>query len=155
MRRISDTRSLIRELCGLRGARGDLRPRQRIAVSRLISVLLSLFVWFGPSGFAAVNDTGDSVRVFVERLNQASMSFFSSGTELEARERCRAALGWAFDVPAMAKEALGSTWDKITDNERKEFLDAFEEDIVGAYLRRMRLPGTTLIFVGHRPPCRE
>jgi phospholipid transport system substrate-binding protein len=115
-------------------------------------VLLLFFVWLGPSSFAAVNDARDSVRVFIERLNEASMNFFSSGTELEARERCRAVLGWAFDVPAMAKEALGLTWDKITDNERQEFLDAFKEDIVGAYLRRMRLPGTTLTFVGHRPP---
>ena len=31
---------------------------------------------------------------------------------------------------------FSSIWNKITDEERKEFLDAFEEDIVGAYLRR-------------------
>jgi phospholipid transport system substrate-binding protein len=121
-------------------------------ISRLSWVPFFLVVWLGPSGFAAVRATDDSVRVFIEKVNEASMNFFSSGTELEARGRCRVLLGWAFDVPAMAKEALGSTWHEITDNKRKEFLDAFEEDIVGAYLRRMRLPRTTLTFVGQRPP---
>lgn len=80
------------------------------------------------------------------------MNFFSSGSEAEARERCRALLARAFDVPAMGKETLGQAWDKVTDAERKEFLEAFEEDIISAYLRRMRAKGTTLTFIGHRPP---
>jgi phospholipid transport system substrate-binding protein len=121
-------------------------------VSRLIRLALLLLVALSPSAIAADNDTEDSVRAFIDRVNEASMNFLSSGGEKAARERCRSLLTWAFDVPAMAKEALGPTWDKITDDERKEFLDAFEEDIVGAYLRRMRLPGTTLTFVGNRPP---
>ena len=80
------------------------------------------------------------------------MNFFSSGSEAEARERCRALLAKAFDVPAMGKETLGQTWDKVTEAQRKEFLDAFEEDVISAYLRRMRAKGTTLTFIGHRTP---
>jgi phospholipid transport system substrate-binding protein len=52
----------------------------------------------------------------------------------------------------MGKEALGRAWDEATEEERNEFLEAFEEDIVSAYLRRMRAKGTTLTFIGHRPP---
>lgn len=52
----------------------------------------------------------------------------------------------------MGKETLGRAWDKATEDERKEFLEAFEEDIVSAYLRRMRAKGTTLTFIGHRSP---
>lgn len=52
----------------------------------------------------------DAIRAFVERVNQASVSFFSSGSEADARERCRALLAWAFDVPAMGKDALGRAW---------------------------------------------
>ena len=85
-------------------------------------------------------------------MNETSVSFFSSGAEAEARERCRALLAWAFDVPAMGKEALGLAWDKATEEERKEYLQVFEEDVVSAYLRRMSAPGTTLTFVGIRPP---
>jgi phospholipid transport system substrate-binding protein len=94
----------------------------------------------------------DAIRTFIERVNEASVSFFASGSEIDARERCRALLAWAFDVPAMGKEALGRAWDKATEEEGKEFLEAFEEDVIGAYLRRMRPKGTTLTFIGNRPP---
>jgi ABC-type transporter MlaC component len=100
----------------------------------------------------AAEQEKDAIRAFVERVNEASVNFFSSGSEADARERCRELLAWAFDVPAMGKEALGRAWDKATEEERKEFLQAFEEDIIGAYLRRMRPKGTTLTFIGHRPP---
>lgn len=52
-------------------------------------------------------DKEEEIRAFVERVNQASVSFFSSGSEADARERCRALLAWAFDLPAMGKDALG------------------------------------------------
>lgn len=101
---------------------------------------------------AGEKETQDSVRIFVERVNEASVDFFSTGSEAEARERARDLLAWAFDVPAMAEETLGQKWSTVTQEERKLFLEAFEEDIVGAYLRRMRPKGTTLQFVGHRKP---
>jgi ABC-type transporter MlaC component len=94
----------------------------------------------------------DAIRSFIERVNEASVSFFSSGSESDARERCAALLAWAFDVPAMGKEALGRAWDKATEQERTEYLEAFEEDVISAYVRRMRPKGTTLTFVGTRPP---
>jgi len=123
-------------------------------LSRLMCGLFLALVltWLGPPVIAAEKDTQDAIRAFVERVNEASVGFFSSGSEAEARERCRTLLAWAFDVPAMGKEALGRAWDKATEEERKEFLEAFEEDIISAYLRRMRAKGTTLTFIGHRPP---
>ena len=114
--------------------------------------LALILAWFVTPAAAADKDTNDAVRAFVEKVNEASVSFFSSGSEADARERCRALLAWAFDVPAMGKEALGRAWNTATEEERKEFLQAFEEDVVSAYLRRMRAQGTTLTFVGHRPP---
>jgi ABC-type transporter MlaC component len=114
----------------------------------MVAVALSL--WASSSSVAAASK--DAVRAFVERVNEASVSFFSSGSEADARKRCRELLAWAFDVRAMGKEALGRAWDKATEEERKKFLEAFEEDIISAYLRRMRAPGTTLTFVGRRPP---
>jgi ABC-type transporter MlaC component len=107
--------------------------------------------WISPA-IAGGEGKSESVRTFVERVNEASVNLFSSGSEEEARERCRALLTWAFDVPAMAKEALGPILDEATEDERKELLQAFQEDIVGAYLRRMRPKGTTLTFIGLRPP---
>jgi phospholipid transport system substrate-binding protein len=114
--------------------------------------LAVVLVWRGPIAIAGEEETAASIRTFIERVNEASVGFFSSGSEADARERCRALLAWAFDVPAMGEKALGQAWDNATVEERKTFLQAFEDEVISAYLRRMRLPGTTLTFVGQRPP---
>lgn len=133
-------------VCG-RSKPGDTPSRLMRAL-----VLALAFAWLAAPAVADDRDTKASVRAFVERVNEASVNFFSSGSEEDARKRCRDLLAWAFDVPAMGQEALGRAWDKATEEERKEFLQAFEEDIISGYLRRMRAPGTTLTFIGHRPP---
>ena len=127
---------------------GAPRCFRRHAGPLLIALAWSLLASSTPVAAASK----DAIRAFVERVNETSVSFFSSGSEAEARERCRALLAWAFDVPAMGKEALGRAWDKAAEEERKEFLEAFEEEVTSAYLRRMRAKGTTLTFIGHRPP---
>ncbi len=122
------------------------------ALAPLMRVLLLAFACLVMPVVAKSASNDDAIRAFIEKVNVASTSFFASGSEADARQRCRDLLAWAFDVPAMGKEALGKAWDKATDAERKEFLEAFEEDVVSGYLRRMRPQGTTLTFIGHRPP---
>jgi len=103
----------------------------------------------------AADDAGRtqaSVRAFVEGINEASMNFFSAGTEDNARERVRSLLSTSFDVPAMAEYALARTWEKANAEQREELLAAFRDEIITAFLRRMRAPGTKLEFVGHRKP---
>jgi phospholipid transport system substrate-binding protein len=127
------------------------RSKPGFVAVRFLCALFPALVLGWPA-VAAEEQTKESVRSFVEQVNEASMNFFSSGSEAEARERCRALLASAFDVPAMARETLGKTWDKVTEAQREEFLEAFEEDVISAYLRRMRAKGTTLTFIGHRAP---
>jgi ABC-type transporter MlaC component len=93
----------------------------------------------------------EAVRRFVGQVNDASMSFFSSGSERDARDKCRELLSWAFDVPAMGEYVLGEAWARASEEERKDFLEAFEDEIVGEYLRRMK-GGTTMTFIGTRSP---
>jgi ABC-type transporter MlaC component len=95
----------------------------------------------------AEGQSAEAVRRFVEQVNNASMSFFSSGSEQVAREKCRELLSWAFDVPAMGEYVLGDAWGRASEQDRKDFLGAFEDEIVGEYLHRMK-GGTTLTFVG-------
>jgi ABC-type transporter MlaC component len=92
-------------------------------VARLVSALLLslVLVWLVVSATAG-EDGNDAIRAFVEKVNEASVGFFASGSEADARERCRALLAWAFDVPAMGQDALGRTWNTATEAERKEFL---------------------------------
>jgi len=102
-----------------------------------------------PPLVAAASD--DSVRNFVDRMNDASTALLSS--ESNATLRCRRLLGGAFDVPGIARHALGKAWDQSTSAERQAFLAAFEDEIVAAYLRRMRAyRGAIMSLVGARPP---
>jgi phospholipid transport system substrate-binding protein len=102
--------------------------------------------------FATDADTNASVRAFVEKVNEASMNFFSSDSEQEQRERVRQLLSSSFDLPVMAEYALARTWKKASPVQREELLKAFEEDVISGYLRRTRAPGTKLEFVGQRKP---
>jgi len=116
----------------------------------------SLTVFLAALGFvigqpAIAAEPSDAVRGFVEKVNSASMSFFASGSEADARERCRELLSWAFDIPASAEYVLGNAWASASEADRKEFLQAFEDEIVAEYLRRTK-PGTTMTFVGTRSP---
>jgi phospholipid transport system substrate-binding protein len=114
--------------------------------------LVMIVACFAAPSFAETATTDDSIRAFIERVNKESVSFFVSGSEADARQRCRDLLAWAFDVPSMGKQVLGKAWDKATDEERKKYMEAFEDEVISAYLRRMRPPGTTLTYIGRRPP---
>ncbi len=53
----------------------------------------------------------------------------------------------------MAQYALGKAWERATSADRDAFLAAFEDEIVAAYLRRMRdYRGGRMTFVGVRQP---
>ncbi len=94
---------------------------------------------------------GDAVRGFVERVNEAALTVSTAGSEQEARLRTRRMLAWAFDVPAIARDALGDAWDGASPGDRREFLKAFEDLIISEYVRRAEANrGMSLSFVGAR-----
>ena len=65
--------------------------------ARLIWATLLALTCLGPAAAEAENYQ-DSIRAFVERVNEASTNFYS-GSEPEARERAHTLLSWAFDFP--------------------------------------------------------
>lgn len=126
----------------------EWRGRPRRCGVRALTV-----AWFllAANTWAAAPASDDSVRNFVERVNQASTDLVASAEE-NADERCRKLLDWAFDVPAMAQYSLGKSWDKASSTDREAFLAAFKDGIVAAYLRRMRdWRGAKMSFVSVRP----
>jgi phospholipid transport system substrate-binding protein len=131
-------------ICGsTRGPAKTPSPCRRILWTLLLACLLSAPITSARSE--------DSVRNFVERVNHASTALLAS--EGGGAQKCRRLLAWAFDVPAMARYALGTAWNKATSAQRRAFLAAFEDEIVSAYLRRMRAyRGATMSFVGARKP---
>ena len=125
----------------------------RLQLPLMLGICLAILLSWSQTPLRAADNDESAIKAFVEKVNAASLGFFVAGSQSEAREKCRALLAWAFDVPAMGKEALGMAWTKASEKEREEYLQAFEEDVIAAYLRRMSAPGTTLTFVGVRPPA--
>jgi phospholipid transport system substrate-binding protein len=115
----------------------------------LVACAVGITAQFAAPAVWAQNKPDEAARRFVEQVNDASMSFFSSGSDKDAREKCQQLLSWAFDVPAMGEYVLGKAWAGASEEDRKEFLAAFEDEIVGEYLHRMK-GGTTMAFVGTR-----
>jgi hypothetical protein len=55
------------------------------------SVLMVALAWSLLASSTPVRaESKDAIRTFVERVNQASVDFFSTGSEADAREKCRA-----------------------------------------------------------------
>src|SRR3972149_3459696 len=75
----------------------------------LLIVALALLLLASSTPVTAASK--DAVRAFVDRVNEASVSFFSPGSEGHARKRGREFLASAFNVPAMGKEALVRAWE--------------------------------------------
>jgi hypothetical protein len=71
-------------------------PLRQIKVGDLAACLMPklllalILAWWVAPAAAAEND--EAIRAFVEKVNEASLGFFASGSEADARERYRALL---------------------------------------------------------------
>ena len=113
----------------------------------LVACAVGVSAQFAAPVASAEDKPDDAARRFVEQVNDASMSFFSSGSDQDAREKCRQLLSWAFDVPAMGEYVLGKAWARASEEDRKEFLAAFEDEIVGEFFKVDELTFQTTWFV--------
>lgn len=131
-------------------------PQKALARTGLVIGLVWLVFFAASPALAAPKKpaapASAAVKAFVQEVNQASVDLFASGSEAEARAKCKALLAERFDVLAMGEYALGQVWAKTSKAKRKEYLQAFEDEIVTAYLRRMHVKGITMTYIGRRPP---
>ncbi|WP_119300990.1 ABC transporter substrate-binding protein [Dongia deserti] len=90
--------------------------------------------------FAAAQDTGDpkaTVQAFYDTLEDT----MKHGNELgfEGRyEKLAPVIEQTFDVPVMAKIAIGSEWTSFTADEKERMLDAFNRYMVTTYAARFK-----------------
>ena len=118
----------------------------------LLTRFLSLFACFLFLSSAHASSSEEAIKAFVDKVNETSNALMTDGPGEPARKRTRALLESSFDVPWMAKYTLAKAWDTASPAKQAELLAAFEEEAISGYLRRMSEPGTTLLFVGQRPP---
>jgi len=91
-----------------------------------------------PSRASAQSPMQDGSRTFVEKLADRAVATLTIKdiTEQERARRFRALLTEAFDVPAIARFALGRYWREATEQQRAEYLRLFETMIVATYASR-------------------
>jgi phospholipid transport system substrate-binding protein len=72
--------------------------------------------------------------------------------DAELYKRFRALFEDGFDVPFIAKSALGRFWPRATDQEKSEYMAAFEDYMVQVYAQKFRqYAGQTFQADGSRP----
>jgi phospholipid transport system substrate-binding protein len=102
---------------------------------------------------AAAPPPNKAVVEFVDRVLAASKALLTVAwdSEEKARQDCRKLLDWAFDVPGMARYALGDAWAKASERERTAFRQSFETLIVNHYVRQMRSdPKRAFAYLGYK-----
>lgn len=108
--------------------------RARLAVVSLILAVVALL----PLTYR-VSVAADSPEAFVMNLGQEAVDVLRSTNTSETQqiEQMRAIFVTYFDVPEIAKFVAGRHWRGLSDAERSEYLQLFEDYIVYVYSRRL------------------
>ena len=106
-------------------------------IKQLFSVLLSLLL-FSPSAFA--NELGPQA-FLQKKINEAKVFLQENGDKLsrtEVDQKLRDMSWEVFDFKAISRSCLRSTWKKITEQERTEFVELFGQVLAATYMRKVR-----------------
>ncbi|MBM3572109.1 MAG: ABC transporter substrate-binding protein [Alphaproteobacteria bacterium] len=110
-----------------------------IARRLLLAVLGSLAVVLcAPVSAGAQSPMQDGARSFVDKLAEQAIAALTVKDidDKERAQRFRKLLVDSFDVPAIARFALGRYWREATDPQKSEYLKLFEGMIIATYASR-------------------
>ena len=92
------------------------------------------------SSFAAAQDTGDP-KAIVQGFYDALEDTMKQGEQLgfEGRfKKLEPVIHETFDVPVMAKIAVGAEWTNLTADEKSKLLEAFDRYMITTYAARFK-----------------
>jgi len=111
-------------------------------------------LWLGPGLTAAAAIEAGQARTFIQSLgDEAITTLTRSELTANAREaKFRRLLRQGFAIEGIAKFVLGRYWRTITTDQRRRYLNAFEELIVKTYAARFeQYNGDSFRVTGERP----
>ena len=98
--------------------------------------VVALFISIGTGAAAASQSADDFIRTVgrqaIDSLTGKNLS------EVQRQTRFRTILNDKFEVPLIARFALGRYWRQASEQQRKEYVDLFEDFIVQAYTALFR-----------------
>jgi phospholipid transport system substrate-binding protein len=98
-------------------------------------------------------DTASDAAAFIENFGHRAIASLTdkSLSDQELTKRFRALFEEGFDVPYIARSALGRFWQRASTEERKEYVPLFEDYIVEVYASQFRdYSGETFKATGSR-----
>ncbi|MGB8274371.1 MAG: ABC transporter substrate-binding protein [Alphaproteobacteria bacterium] len=92
------------------------------------------------AGVSARADDAEDAAKFIQDFGHRAIDSLTdkSLTDKELVERFRNLFREGFDVPYIARSALGRFWPRATDAEKKEYVPLFEDYIVEVYASQFR-----------------
>lgn len=102
----------------------------------ILPVLTILFVGF--LSLPAMATDGVKAKAFIEKMGDNAVGFLEDDTLTQADKKAqfRTLLNRNFDMPTIARFALGRYWNTATNAQREVYLDLFEDMIVRVYSQR-------------------
>lgn len=114
---------------------------QRKFFNGLILILILMVIFGATPGFAQGGDTVTSpsmqVKETLDKMVTIVAAYPGEGNTVERRRQLRELISPRFDFSAMAKSSLGPHWDKVTVEERTEFVNVFSNLLASTYLKRI------------------
>lgn len=95
------------------------------------------------------NSQSGSQKIFVDRLIAASGALLQ---DANAAPKCRALIGWAYDLQGIARSVAGGAWNTANPADRAAYLAAFEQSAISGCAKfAANERGALLAFAGTRP----
>ena len=118
----------------------------------LLPAFALLALCFGPA--AAKADAAQDAAAFIDEFGNHAIKDLTAPNLSDAAlyGRFRTLFEDGFDVPFIAKSALGRFWPRATDEERAAYLKVFEDYMVQVYAQKFRqYAGQTFTAAGGHP----
>lgn len=112
----------------------DVRGGRR-ALLAAAGAVVAVFVLDGGVWAAAVGAATEAVRSTINEVVRIlqDTELKKPGRAEERRHLLEKAIGDRFNYEEMARRALGAQWNKLSDGERREFVDLFKRLLSGSY----------------------
>ena len=104
----------------------------------LVLVLVCVFAATAAPSRTSATTVATAVRHIEVLGEQALVTLRQDGMTLAEREQAFAAvLREGFDLPLIARFVLGKYWRKASEDQRRDYLEAFSEYVIKTYAQRM------------------
>jgi len=109
-------------------------------LSRRFLVPVILFIFGVASAHVAHSDSSQDAANFVNEFGQRAIAALKAPniSNTEVTKRFRALFDEGFDVPFIARSALGHFWIRASEEERAQYIPLFEDYVVEIYSPQFR-----------------